>query len=160
MLKQDSALLYDAAQSFRLANRPEKALILYKNYLQLYPNEANAEEVQRQIDRLKQSVAATDRSKTPAAPKAVEPNRAAAATPPVPLVQKPVPITATSTEASASVTKKKDTPTYKKWWVWTIVGVVVAGGAATTAVLLTRPRNSWSNAPEVGPGSANALVRW
>ncbi len=25
-----------------------------------------------------------------------------------------------------------------KWWFWTILGVVVVGGAVTTAVLLTR----------------------
>ncbi len=31
------------------------------------------------------------------------------------------------------------TPWYRRWWVWTIVGVAVAGaGAATTAVLLTQ----------------------
>lgn len=30
-------------------------------------------------------------------------------------------------------------PVYKKWWLWTLVGVVVAGGAATAAVLATQP---------------------
>ncbi len=29
-------------------------------------------------------------------------------------------------------------PWYKRWWVWTIAGTVVAGAAATTAVLATR----------------------
>lgn len=29
-------------------------------------------------------------------------------------------------------------PVYKRWWLWTIVGVVVAGAAAGTAVALTR----------------------
>ena len=30
-------------------------------------------------------------------------------------------------------------PWYKKWWVWTLVGGVVAAGAATaTAIVLTR----------------------
>src|SRR5262249_45215773 len=62
-LKPDPALLYNAAQSYRLANNPDKALILYKNYLQLYPNEANAEEVRKQIDKLKEAIAASERAK-------------------------------------------------------------------------------------------------
>ena len=34
--------------------------------------------------------------------------------------------------------KELGTPVYKKWWLWTLVGVVVAGGAATAAVLATQ----------------------
>ncbi len=30
------------------------------------------------------------------------------------------------------------TPVYKKWWLWTIVGVVVAGGAVGLGVGLTQ----------------------
>ena len=33
-------------------------------------------------------------------------------------------------------------PWYRKWWVWTVVGVVVAGGAATAAVLATQGAGS------------------
>jgi hypothetical protein len=29
-----------------------------------------------------------------------------------------------------------DTPVYKTWWLWTIVGAVVVGGAVTAGVLL------------------------
>jgi hypothetical protein len=29
-------------------------------------------------------------------------------------------------------------PWYKRWWIWTIAGAVVAGAATTTAVLVTR----------------------
>ncbi|MBW2732903.1 MAG: hypothetical protein JRH20_10970 [Deltaproteobacteria bacterium] len=36
-------------------------------------------------------------------------------------------------EAAVSVTRK--------WWFWTIIGVVAAGAGATTAILLTRPEN-------------------
>src|SRR5215470_11875237 len=35
--KQDPALLYNAAQSHRLANDNQKALLLYKNIVKLYP---------------------------------------------------------------------------------------------------------------------------
>ena len=37
-LKADAALLYNAAQSYRLAGNNEKALLLYKNYVMFYPN--------------------------------------------------------------------------------------------------------------------------
>jgi hypothetical protein len=45
--------------------------------------------------------------------------------------------------------------------LWTIVGVVVAGGVVTAAVLATTPSGSWNNVAEIGPGSKNGLViRW
>ena len=36
------------------------------------------------------------------------------------------------------MTARLSTPVYKRWWLWTIVGVVVAGAAAGTAILLIR----------------------
>jgi hypothetical protein len=33
---------------------------------------------------------------------------------------------------------------YKKWWLWTIVGVVVAGGVAGVAIWQTQPEDSWT----------------
>jgi tetratricopeptide (TPR) repeat protein len=33
---------------------------------------------------------------------------------------------------------RSDTPVYKKWWLWTTIGVVVAAGAATGIILATR----------------------
>ena len=30
------------------------------------------------------------------------------------------------------------TPWYRRWWVWTLAGVVVVGATVTTTVLLTR----------------------
>ncbi len=159
-LKPDPALLYNAAQSYRLANNPDKALILYKNYLQLYPNESNADEVRRQVEKVKEAIAAAERAKTSPPTGTSEPKQLppAAPEPPAAAVEK-------QPQASAPVTSnpveaRRETPVYKKWWLWTIVGVVVAGGVVTTAVLVTRPNSTWSNAPDVGPGSSNALVRW
>ncbi|MDB4971000.1 MAG: TonB-dependent receptor [Myxococcales bacterium] len=162
-LKADPALLYNAAQSYRLANNPERALILYRNYLQLYPTEGNAEDVRRQISKLKEAIAASEKAKSSPPTDATEPKQ-------LPLVAPPVlaatPISAaqggTSRVGSTAVAEKKkpDVPVYKKWWLWTIVGIAVAGGAATAAVLSTRASSSWSNAPDVGPGSRNALVQW
>jgi len=160
-LKPDPALLYNAAQSYRLANNPEKALILYKNYVQLYPNEANADEVRRQIEKVKEAIAAAERAKTSPPTGTTEPKQLppSAAPDSAQAQAQPEPVAATSTTETTSP-QKHETPVYKKWWLWTIVGVVVAGGVVTTAVLVTRSNGSWSNAPDVGPGSSNALVRW
>jgi hypothetical protein len=43
-------------------------------------------------------------------------------------------------------------PVYKKWWLWTIVGVVVVAGGTTAAVLLTRDSGGAEpNAATSGP---------
>src|SRR5262249_55253711 len=41
-LHPDPALLFDAAQAHRLAGHHEKALLLYRSYLRLYPNGGSA----------------------------------------------------------------------------------------------------------------------
>src|ERR1700742_1607102 len=50
--KQDPALLYNAAQSHRLANDNQKALLLYKNIVKLYPTSKYAAESKDRIDKL------------------------------------------------------------------------------------------------------------
>lgn len=158
-LKPDPALLYNAAQSYRLANNPDKALILYKNYVQLYPNESNADEVRSQIAKLKQAIAAAESAKSSPPTGTTEPKQLPAQTttsPPALAATTPAPAAATTT----GITSNREKPVYKKWWLWTVVGVVVAGGAVTAAVLATRPSGSWSNSPDVGPGSRSGLVQW
>jgi hypothetical protein len=64
-------------------------------------------------------------------------------------------------ESAATRGERERTPLYKRWWLWTIVGVVAAGGAVTTAVLLTQPSGSWETHPEIGPsGAAGLTVQW
>jgi tetratricopeptide (TPR) repeat protein len=163
-LRPDPALLYNAAQSYRLANNPEKALILYKNYLQLYPNESNSDEVRRQIEKLREAVAAAERAKTSPPTTTSEPKQLPTTASPEPTTSAtntPPPAEGEKSEpTTAAAQPKRETPVYKKWWLWTIVGVVVAGGAVTAAVLATQSNSSWNNVPDVGPGSHSALVRW
>jgi len=167
--KPDPALLYDAAQAYRLANNPEKALILYRNYLQLYPSQPNIGEVQAQIEKLKDAIAAADKAKTAPPTGTTEPKRieseATQAAPPSTATEPSTPLATASPEvATHSERTPAATPLYKKWWLWTVVGVVVVGGVVTATVLATRSSGSWSNEPDVGPGSQNALrtlqVRW
>lgn len=41
-------------------------------------------------------------------------------------------------EERGNADRAEPVPVYKRWWLWTIVGVVVAGAAAGTAIALTR----------------------
>jgi tetratricopeptide (TPR) repeat protein len=70
-LKPDPALLYNAAQAYRLAGRSARAIELYRNYLRLYGGEAvNAEDARQHIARL-EAVPNTERLPPP--PPAVSP---------------------------------------------------------------------------------------
>lgn len=138
-LKQDPALLYNAAQAYRLAGQQEKALVLYKNYVQFYPDAANVAEVNSQIAKLKEAIASAEKAKTspPTGTAQPRPDATTSAAPPSVVV-------ATKPQAEA-------VPVYKKWWLWTIVGgVVVAGAAVTLAVVLSQPK--WSTFGDIGPG--------
>jgi len=64
-LKPGPALLFNAAQAYRLAENLPKALILYKNYLQLFPDESNIPEVRSQIAKLQETLAAAPKSPQP-----------------------------------------------------------------------------------------------
>jgi tetratricopeptide (TPR) repeat protein len=66
-LKPDPALLYNAAQSYRLAGNKERALALYESYLRVYPKDKKRPEIEAHIKQLKT---------------AIEHDRAAATSPP------------------------------------------------------------------------------
>src|SRR5450755_1936014 len=76
--KQDPALLYNAAQSHRLAGDNPKALLLYKNIVKLYPTSKYAGESKDRIEKLEQAIATT--TSPPNQPAAIEPGGGAAAT--------------------------------------------------------------------------------
>ena len=76
--------------------------------------------------------------KQPAAPPPVAPAPAPAPSTKPDLEVRHAPPQAATTPATAAA--EEDTPVYKKWWLWTAVGVVAAG-AITGIVLATRPKN-------------------
>jgi tetratricopeptide (TPR) repeat protein len=51
-LRADPALLYNAAQSHRLAGHKERALELYRNYLRLFPDSGQAPDARRHMSEL------------------------------------------------------------------------------------------------------------
>ena len=64
-LKQDPAILFNAAQSFRLAGDNQKALLLYNNIIKLYPSTQYAKDSKERIEKLSQAATAPP-SPTPA----------------------------------------------------------------------------------------------
>jgi len=177
-LKPDPALLYNAAQAYRMAGNNDKALLLYKNYVMFYPNEKNVPNVQQQITKLQEAIAAQHKAQTqpptttePPSSGAVTPPAASAvaATPPAaepapgsPVAPPPaaaVPAAAPTAAPAASLVAapapaaSNEEPIYKKWWVWTAVGVVALGGLITVIALSSGSSQPWNTAPDLGPGA-------
>lgn len=62
-LKPDPALLYNAAQSHRLAGDKQRALVLYRNYLRVFAREIkNGDEVRRHIAELERAIRSDEKA--------------------------------------------------------------------------------------------------
>lgn len=68
-LKSDPALLYNAAQSHRLAGNKQRALTLYQNYLHVYGRDERRAQIELRIEELKKAIE-KDRTEVPASPPA------------------------------------------------------------------------------------------
>ena len=68
-LKSDPALLYNAAQSHRLAGNKQRALTLYQNYLHVYGRDERRAQIEMRIEELKKAIE-KDRTEVPASPPA------------------------------------------------------------------------------------------
>jgi len=138
--------------------------VLYKNYVQFYPKAPNVEIVRGQITKLEEAVAAAESAKTSPPRGTAEHTEPEPTKPPPPTETPPPPVTApppaptvtatATAQPSAASTERPTTPVYKKWWLWTIVGVVVVGAAVDIAVALTTPSGPWQTAKDFGPGAA------
>ena len=93
----------------------ERAKFFFEGYLTNKPDATNRAEVEQEIKEIQHTLDTMRRLPRPVllVPQEGNPSLAASAEP---------------------------TPWYKSWWLWTIVGAAVAGGA-TAAVLLTRPED-------------------
>jgi tetratricopeptide (TPR) repeat protein len=168
--KQDPALLYNAAQSHRLAGDNQKALLLYKNIVKLHPTSKYAVESKDRIDKLEQAIATTqsppnqpapvESGAPPAAagatvqPLAPAPTGAAATPPPgaPPPAVAPAPAPGTSPAATltaAPAPTEGEAPVYKKVWFWAVIGAVVVGGVVVAVAASGGSSGTWSNVGNV-----------
>ena len=143
--KQDPALLYNAAQSHRLANDNQKALLLYKNIVKLYPTSKYAAESKDRIGKLEQAIATTQ--SPPNQPAPVTLGAAPAATPAAP-PPSTTPGAPAATLTATAPPPQGATPIYETWWFWTGAGVVVAA-AVVGVVLATSTTKPWNNVANV-----------
>jgi tetratricopeptide (TPR) repeat protein len=144
-LQQAPLLLYNAGLAARKAGHDAVALQRFEDYLKRAAADAGERvEVQRYVDEL-HAAGVTEEPQTPpvVAPPPV-------VTPPVtsaPVVVAPPP-------ASDS---PHPTPVYKKWWLWTVVGVVVVAGAGVGLGLgLSQGDNFKPTLPDVSLNSSQS----
>jgi len=159
--KPDPALLFNAAQSYRLAGNKSKALLLYRNYAKLYPSAPERDAVQKQIKVLEgtgSAGAALGAPPAPAAPVATTEEKAApiaSAAPQTPREGAPrMPSLAVSTSPPApppTITAvpvadhdhhhdertSGRVPIYRRPWVWVAAAAIVAAGAFGIAIIAT-----------------------
>ncbi len=130
-LKPDPALLYNAAQAHRRSGNRQRAMELYRSFLQVFPRAENRALAERHLHELER-VAVGEPAAVPASALAPAPAPAAE-------------VVGRSPPASAG------RPLWKNPWVWVAVGAAAVLGAGATAAALSGrvdPHPSWG---EVGP---------
>jgi tetratricopeptide (TPR) repeat protein len=127
---EDPAFLFNLGQCHRQLGHDAEALGAYRSYLRKLPDAANRQGVTRMIDALEAKIEKKHQEDEAAAAAARARADSIATTPTVPLV------------VSAAPPPPPGKPLYRRWWVWTIAGVVVAGAATGIAVGVTQSRTT------------------
>lgn len=142
----DPTMLFNAAQSLRLAGRSPEALAAYRGYLRDRPDAPNRPLVESKIAELLAEAAPRGGAPARAAPAQSGPPRATDAdiVEPQPASKrihatKPVPPAALAMNPMPSP-PASESPQKHKWWLWATIGaVVVTGTVVTVAVASRRP---------------------
>lgn len=149
-LSNKPALLYNIAFAHDKAKNRQLAIFFFERYLaedKAAPEERQAE-VNARINALKEEKARAD--DTRAAESARLSDEAA----------RKALAAQTERELALKQAEANNPPLYKRWWLWTIVGAVVAGGVATGVVLGTRPTHAVSPASELGEIRGSLKFNW
>jgi len=136
--------LFNIAQCYRNMAKFERARFFFRRYLALEPHAPNRWRVEELIAEMSKQLEAQAASAPPAVePKPAEPRPLAAPA----LAAAPLPVAPAEAAPGAAVSVVTATapppvqprqPVWRRWWFWTGVGAVVAGGIAA-AFFLTRP---------------------
>jgi tetratricopeptide (TPR) repeat protein len=124
------AILYHIALCHDQLGHAHEALDAYKAYLVVDPKTSRRKGIEARIEKLQSP------SPAPPPPAPVEPPAPAPATAPAPAEPAP------SAALTATAPPPAHTPVYKKWWLWTVVGVVVAGAVVGGALAATLPKDA------------------
>jgi len=166
LVKADPAFLFNIAQCQRQMSRYDEAAKTYRAFLREAQGIGDA-----QRDQVKALVAQMEQAARDAQARAAQPptgttppggapapeeHTVASGPPPAP---SPAP-----QPAPPAPPERARTPLYKKWWLWTTVGIVAAGavGVSVGVGVAASRSSTWQNGPTVGLG-ANGLtaeVRW
>ncbi|HEY4395797.1 MAG TPA: hypothetical protein VGP64_17130 [Polyangia bacterium] len=154
-LKQDPAILFNAAQAFRLAGENQKALLLYNNIVKLYPGTQYAKDSKERSQKLVESGTSPPAATSAPEPPPVAPSPVTPVAPP-PTAAAPVVVTPAAPPAgapaaviSAPPSAAEDHPIYTRWWFWTAAGVVVVGAlVAGIALSSGGSAGPWNNLPK------------
>lgn len=148
-LRPDPVLLYNCAQSYRLANEPEKALVLYKSFLAAKADAPNRREVEVRIAELERLV--TEQRKAKERP----PNEVTA--PPAPVTEAHPAVAAPESPAPAVAPAPAPATVDNKGRVKRIAGIAVLGvgvaalvGGIVAAVFSERASDSINAAAKAG----------
>jgi tetratricopeptide (TPR) repeat protein len=156
-LRPDPALLYDAAQAYRLAGNRPRALELYRNYLRLYPNRQNADEARNHVATLTKAIedeksAAPPVASSPATPgrtpstspqpvaplvSVAEPSSTPRSAPPAP-PPGPPPSATLVTEAPLAAESSSSNRGGSRTWIWIAAGAAVVVGGIVAVLVATR----------------------
>jgi tetratricopeptide (TPR) repeat protein len=142
-------LLFDLGQAFRMKGERDQAIGYYKHFLHERPSGAASDEARRYVVELTAELSAARQREAEAAQlreAEVARLREARAARAAALAPSPPPL------ALAPARSTPDTPIYRRWWLWTAVGAVVAGAGVGLAVGLTR--SSSPSAPSTTFGTA------
>jgi hypothetical protein len=163
-LHADPALLYDAAQSQRMAGNQQRALMLYVSLTRVFAGRVpHRDEVERHIDELRAAIESDERARTAPAttplslpPPPQEPAQATPQTQPTQPTQptpraslsppelpssSPLPSPSSSSSPLPSV-ETRSRSLFKKPWLWAVAGggvVVIAVGVGLAVGLGARP---------------------
>ena len=128
---EEPLLLFNIAQCQRQLGLRTDAIHSYRAYLRESKDIRNRDEVERVIASLEQAARDEEHSRPPQGTLTPEPQQKVVVTP-VPeqkVVVTPVlePVPAPVTPSLVVVAQPARTPVYKKWWLWTTIGVVAVG---------------------------------
>lgn len=134
-------LLFNIAECYRLLYNDKKSRDALREARKNYEAYVAAEPSGKMVQKARDWLGALDEELRKLGESAPAPAPAPEQPRPQPdLSVQQSPSTAAAPATTPADTGEDDTPIYKKWWLWTVVGVVAAG-AVTGIVLATRPQN-------------------